>query len=133
MPPNHVWSRLLARWKKNDAESDYVTFKPEIAEINYGENPISGVSEVEKLLEASRAGLANVRHRTLIIAADRDRLVDARGAAKIFGKIGSRDKELVTVSSLNHNIIYGHQGRRVREMIASFVKHCKRDDKVSPG
>ena len=125
MPPYDIWNRLLSRWKKGASQNDFVEFAPEMTDLNYCRNPISGVNEVDMLLDRSRTGLEKLSHRILIINADRDQVVNSRGGRRIFECIGSRDKELVTISSDRHNIINGPDSERVRTVISSFVKNCR--------
>ena len=124
MPPIHIWNRLLARWKGNAMSEEFVTFEPEIKELNYCRNPIAGVIEVGKLLDACKAGLAKQCHRTLIVSADRDQVVGDSSGRELFSHLGSEDKEHLIISSPRHNLIYGPEGGRTRTVISSFIRDC---------
>ncbi len=124
MPPIDIWNRLLARWKGNTMSEEFVAFEPEIKEVNYSRNPIAGVIEVGKLLDACKTGLANQHHRTLIVSADQDQIVGDSCSQELFSHLGSRDKEHLVISSSRHNIIYGPEGRRTRTFISSFIQDC---------
>lgn len=124
MPPMHIWNRLLARWKGNSMSEEFVEFKPEIKEVNYSRNPVAGVIEVGKLLDACKAQLANQHHRTLVISADQDQVVGGSCSQELFSQLGSKEKEHLIISSPRHNIIYGPEGDRARAVISSFIRDC---------
>ncbi len=124
MPPLQIWNRLLSRWKGNSKTSEFVEFRPEVKEINYSRNPVAGVVEVGKLLDACRAKLPKQLHRTLIVSSDRDQVVGERCGQELFSRLGSEDKEHMIISSRRHNVIYGPEGARVRMMISSFIRDC---------
>lgn len=122
MPATHVWNRLLSRWKGNQMSEEFVEFEPENPEINFHRNPVAGVNEVGKLLEACKERLPHLRHPILTISADRDQVIGHQSGREVYDLLGSRHKEMVTISSERHNIIYGPDAGRVRELIAAFIR-----------
>ena len=122
MPPQQIWNRLLSRLRGNAKKNEFVEFKPEFKEINYSRNPVAGVIEVGKLLDACKAKLAKQCHRTLIVSSDRDQVVGERCGQELFSRLGSEDKEHLTISGGRHNLIYGPEGARVRMMISAFLR-----------
>ena len=78
MPAIDIWNRILSRWKKGAFKNEFVEFEPEMADINYYRNPISGVNEVDGLLEKTRDGLEKLSQPILIVTADRDQVVSSR-------------------------------------------------------
>ena len=126
MPPIHIWDKLLARLKGSSRRKEFVEFEPEIGSINYRMNPVAGVLEVGKLLTACKDALPDLHHRSLVISADQDQVVGPTCGTELFSQIGSRDKAHLLLSSEQHNIIYGPDGRRARKAIASFIRDCQK-------
>ena len=124
MPPLQIWNRLLTRWRGNSTNEEFVAFKPEVKELNYSRNPVAGVVEVGKLLDACKTALPKQLHRTLIVSSNRDQVVGERCGQELFLRLGAEDKEHLIVSGQRHNIIHGREGERVRMMIAAFAMDC---------
>jgi esterase/lipase len=125
MPASHIWNRLLARWKGNRDTQEFVEFKPEISAINYDRNPVAGVNQVNTLLDAARDRLGEMLHPALIVCASDDQVVAPEAGEKIYSRIASSSRELVVISSKNHNIIYDEQSAeatRVQGIIGSFIR-----------
>ncbi len=121
MPSGDIWNRLLARLKGNRGNNQFVDFEPENRAINYIRNPVAGVNEVGKLLEKCREQLPRIHHPALIISTDRDQVIGSESGQEVFGRLGSREKELVTLSTEKHNIIYGVGSERAQNSIVSFL------------
>jgi len=124
MPPIDIWNRLLARWKGGLKNQEFVAFEPEEMGINYNRNPVAGVYQVGELLDACRDRLPHLIHKSLVIAADQDQVIGNRAAQNVYSKIESAHKELAVISSRRHNIIFGPEGKRAREILCSFIADC---------
>lgn len=124
MPPNHVWKKLLARWKGNLMSKEFVAFEPENSEINYRRNPVAGVNEVGELLQACKERLPKLNHPVLIIYADRDQVVNPQSGQEIYDHLGTRNKTLVTIASEKHNVLYGPGTSKIYHAISAFIREC---------
>jgi esterase/lipase/1-acyl-sn-glycerol-3-phosphate acyltransferase len=126
MPSVDIWNRLMARLKGNSKSDEFVEFEPENRAINYYRNPVAGVNEVGKLLETCREQLSNLHHPALVMSADRDQVIGSHGGQEVYDRLGSREKEIITVSSEKHNIIYGIDSERAQNIIVSFLTSRRR-------
>ncbi len=120
-----VWNRIMERVSRDGAKKEFVENSPENPHINYVRNPVSGVAEIERLMEAVESRLPDLRIPALVVQSQRDPVVDPRGSEKIFKLIGSDDKVCIRFNFQRHGILFGEGAERVHRAVADFVAHCK--------
>lgn len=90
--------------------------------INYSRNPISGVREIERLMNALEPKLPDLKMPALIVQSHRDPVVDPKGSRKIFELIGTSEKEYILFNFDRHGILLGDGAVKVYKSIGEFVK-----------
>ncbi len=58
----------------------------------------------------------------LLVLADKDPVVDEKGAKRFFEKIGSEDKQYLLFHFARHGIIRGEGANKVHRAIVQFIK-----------
>ena len=121
-PAVDMWNRLMERARQAGAKKEFLENKPENPHINYLRNPISGVVEVERLMDELEPRLAGLILPVLVIQSRGDPVVDPRGSRKIFELIGSADKEYLLFNFDRHGILLGEGAQKVHKAIGEFIK-----------
>ena len=117
-----MWNRIMERAHQVGAKKEFVENKPENPHINYLRNPISGVVELERLMDDLEPNLADLNVPSLVVQSKEDPVVDPKGSRKIFDLIGSKDKEYVLFNFERHGILLGDGAERVYRTIGQFLK-----------
>jgi esterase/lipase len=120
-PAVDMWNRLMQKAHRHAPKKEFVENKPENAHINYIRNPISGVVEVDRLMDDLEPRLANIRVPTLVVQSSGDPVVEPEGSRKIFELIGSSEKEYVLFHFERHGILLGEGAQKVHESIGNFI------------
>lgn len=120
-PAMDMWNRLVGRLRPKMAKQ-FIENDPENPDINYFRNPISGVSELEKLMDQVTEAAPAVDLPVLLVLADNDPVVDEKGAKRFFEKLGSENKQYMLFHFDRHGIIRGQGARRVHQTIGQFVE-----------
>ena len=120
-PAVDMWNRIMERTRQVGAKKEFVQNKPENPHINYLRNPISGVVELERLMDDLETKLPGLRIPALVVQSRLDPVVDPRGSKKIFDLIGSQNKEYVLFNFERHGILLGEGSHRVHKAIGEFV------------
>ncbi len=118
-----TWNHLMDKIGKGVAKKEFVNNTPENPHINYFRNPISGVSEIEKLMESLYPLLENITVPALIAQSENDPVVNPKGSRKIFKRLGSVDKRYTLFNFDRHGILLGQGSDRVYRTIAEFIDH----------
>ena len=113
VPAVDVWNRLMKKVRLNEIRMEYVDNHPEHPHINYLRNPIAGVRELERLMDIVEPRLAAIQAPTLVIQADGDPVVNPKGSQKVFDRLGSIDKQYVSVNFDRHGITMGERAGEV--------------------
>jgi esterase/lipase/1-acyl-sn-glycerol-3-phosphate acyltransferase len=121
-PAVDMWNRIMDRTYKDGPKKEFVENKPENPHINYFRNPISGVREIERLMDDLEPKLPNLNMPALIVQSRRDPVVNPKSSKKIFEQIGSRDKEYILFNFDRHGILLGEGAHKVYQVIGEFVK-----------
>ena len=121
-PAVDMWNRLMERARQVGAKKEFVENKPENPHINYSRNPISGVVEVDRLMDELEPQLTDLKVPALVIQSRGDPVVDPRGSRKIFELIGSTDKEYLVFNFDRHGILLGEGAEKVHRAIGEFIK-----------
>ena len=121
-PAVDMWNKIMDRAYKVGPKKEFVENKPENPHINYLRNPISGVREIERLMDHLEPRLPSLDIPTLIVQSRRDPVVDPKGSRKIFELIGTEDKEYILFNFDRHGILLGKGAQKVYKAIGEFVK-----------
>jgi esterase/lipase/1-acyl-sn-glycerol-3-phosphate acyltransferase len=124
-PAVDMWNRLMERARQVGAKKEYVENKPENPHINYLRNPISGVVEVDRLMDALEPQLPDLNVPSLVIQSRGDPVVDPKGSRQIFELIGTSEKEYLLFNFDRHGILMGEGSQKVHKSIAEFIKRFK--------
>jgi esterase/lipase len=111
----------MERARQAGAKKEFVENNPENPHINYLRNPISGVVEVERLMDDLEPRLADLNVPALVVQSRGDPVVDPRGSREIFEMIGSADKEYLLFNFDRHGILLGEGAERVHRSIGEFI------------
>ncbi|MBW2515744.1 MAG: alpha/beta hydrolase, partial [Deltaproteobacteria bacterium] len=95
--------------------------KPENAHINYIRNPISGVVEIDRLMDDLEPRLADIKVPALVVQSSGDPVVEPKGSRKIFELIGTSEKEYVLFNFDRHGILLGEGAHKVHGSIGNFI------------
>lgn len=121
-PAVDMWNRIMDRTYKVGPQKQFVENEPENPHINYLRNPIAGVREIERLMNALAPKLPNLKMPALIVQSRRDPVVDPKGSRKIFELIGTNEKEYILFNFDRHGILLGDGADKVYNAIGAFVK-----------
>jgi esterase/lipase/1-acyl-sn-glycerol-3-phosphate acyltransferase len=122
VPAVDVWNRLMKRMQLNGAKMEFVENHPENPHINYLRNPISGIRELERLMEFLEPKLPGVASPTLVIQSHGDPVVNPKGSRRLFDLLGSGQKEYVLFNFNRHGILLGEGADRVHRTISAFIE-----------
>jgi esterase/lipase len=121
-PAVDMWNRLMQRARQVGAKKEFVENKPENPHINYLRNPITGVVEVDRLMDDLEPKLPELKVPSLVVQSRGDPVVDPKGSRKIFELIGSIDKEYLLFNIERHGILLGDGAQKVHKAIGEFMK-----------
>ncbi len=116
-----IWNRIMDKANRPGPKMEFVENRPENPHINYFRNPISGVREIERLMDDLEPRLERIAVPALILQASEDPIVDPRGSRKTFDRIGSPDKQYILFSFKRHGILLGEGCDRVYRAIGDFL------------
>lgn len=123
VPAVDAWNRLMKKIRLEGAQKEFVENNPENPQINYLRNPISGVMELERLMEALEPELPGLNMPALIVQSQGDPVVNPEGSKKVFEMLGSKDKEYILLNFDRHGILLGDGAQRVHKVIGDFIGH----------
>lgn len=125
-PVVDTWNKFLSFLKiKKIGRLDFIPNHPDNPDINYLRNPVSGIHQMEMLMDLVEKRLADITIPVLIMQGAGDKTVDPKGAFEIFMKIPSEKKEFTMVHSKSHGITRGEEGRVVARRVAAFLQDYK--------
>ncbi len=122
-PAVDMWNRIMKKVRLEEAQKEFVENTPENPHINYLRNPISGVRELERLMDFLEPKLNQILVPTLVVQSANDPVVDPRGSERIFKLIGAVDKQYVLFNFDRHGILLGDGSERVHRTIGDFIEH----------
>ena len=117
-----VWNRLMDIFPGEGAKKEYVVNNPENPHINYLRNPISGVRELERLMDRLEPRLPDIKVPALVLQSDGDPVVHPKGSKRIFDQLGSEDKQYLLFNFDRHGILLGEGSERVHRVIWHFIR-----------
>ena len=122
VPAVDTWNKLLKKFKIKRGSMEFIPNHPDNPEINYQRNPVSGVHQMEMLMQQVGDSLNEIKIPALVMQGSGDPTVDPEGALEIFKKITSVQKELTLVYSENHGIVRGEGADVVHRRVERFLK-----------
>ena len=125
VPAVDTWNWIMNVVRLDEAKKKFVDNHPENPHINYLRNPVSGVRELERLMDVLEAILPKIKIPTLVVQSNKDPVVDPKGAERIFRLLGAEDKKLVMYNFPRHGILLGEGAHRVHRTIGQFIDHLK--------
>ncbi len=121
VPAVDAWNRLMSRVRFDEARKEFVENHPENPHINYLRNPISGVRELERLMDYIEPKLPGIEVPALVIQSHRDPVVSPKGSKIIFERLGSTQKSYILFNFDRHGILLGNGAEKVHRAIWDFV------------
>jgi esterase/lipase len=122
VPAVDVWNNLMRRMKINSMAMEFVENNPEHPHINYTRNPISGIRELERLMEKVKDRLEDIKIPAFVVQGNRDPIVNPEGSRQLFERLGSKDKIYELLDFDRHGIIMDEGSNEVHKIIGEFVK-----------
>ncbi|GBC61080.1 glycerol acyltransferase [Desulfonema ishimotonii] len=117
-----IWARLVDKVRGGEGiREEFIENLPENPHISYSRNPVSGIREVELLIDALEPKLSRIRIPALVIHSRRDPVADWQGSRRIFEMIGSEEKQYVLFNFDRHSILSGRGAHRVHRTIDDFI------------
>lgn len=125
VPAVDVWNRVMKKVRLNGATKEFVENQPENPHINYFRNPVSGVLELERLMDAVAYKLPDIRMPSFVVQALGDPVVRPSGSKRAFDHIGSEDKSYLLFNFDHHGILMGEGSAKVYKAIWNFIKELR--------
>jgi len=120
-PAVDIWNRIMDKAYGGGPKMEFVENKPENPHINYLRNPISGVREIERLMDNLEPKLPDLKMPALIVQSRRDPVVEPKGSRKIFERLGTENKEYHLFNFDRHGILLGDGSQIVHRAIGEFI------------
>jgi esterase/lipase len=117
-----TWNKLMERVHLDDARMEFVENQPEHPDINYLRNPVSGVRELERLMDYIEPKLADITAPALVIQSQEDPVVNPKGSERVFQLLGTEAKQYLLFNYKRHGILRGPGSDRVFRAIATFIE-----------
>jgi len=117
----------MKRVQLDGIKKEFVENRPENPHINYARNPIAGVLELERLMEALESKLPGIKLPALVIQSASDPIVDPKGSRRLYERLGSENKRYELFSFRRHGILLGEGARQVHQSIGIFVRGLRGD------
>jgi esterase/lipase/1-acyl-sn-glycerol-3-phosphate acyltransferase len=124
-PALDAWNRLMDKYAGGTAKKEFVENHPENPHINYHRNPIAGVRELERLMEAMAPLLPKIEIPALVVQSEGDPVVNPKGSKKIFQRLGSKNKKYSLFNFDRHGILLGEGAESVYAAIGAFIDKLK--------
>ncbi len=116
-----AWNTMLTKMNVNKWKMEFVENDPENKHINYVRNPVRGGYELEMLMRFVEKRLQDVTAPSLIIQASDDPVVDPVSGCEIFNKLGTNEKQFLTVNANHHGILRGQGADEVNTKVLEFL------------
>jgi esterase/lipase len=121
VPAMDMWNRLMRRVHSNGARREFIVNEPENPHINYTRNPVSGIHELERLMDHVETRLGEVQIPAVVVQSAADPVVDPRGSRRVFDKLGSAEKKYILFNLSRHGILLGPGCEQVYRVIGNFL------------
>jgi len=121
VPAVNLWNKLMGKVSFESAKKEFVENDPENPHINYKRNPISGLIELERLMNSVESKLSQIHIPALVVQSLRDPVVNPKGSMRIFELLSSEEKEYLLVNFERHGIINGGNSERIYNAVGDFM------------
>jgi esterase/lipase len=115
------WNKLLTTIRVQKGKMEFVNNDPENPHINYFRNPVSGVSQLERLMNVVENRLKNIVDPVLVIQGKDDPVVNPASGRDIYQKTGSRKKRFSPINADHHGILRGEEAEEVQSNVLEFL------------
>jgi esterase/lipase len=117
-----AWNKLLSKINASKGKREFITNDPENPHINYLRNPVSGINELEKLMNLVEERLKYIKDPTLVIQGSEDPVVNPVSGREILEKLGTPKKELIRIDANHHGILRGKEAQQVNAKVLEFLR-----------
>jgi esterase/lipase/1-acyl-sn-glycerol-3-phosphate acyltransferase len=121
VPAVDAWNRLMERFGREGAKKEFVENRPENPHINYSRNPVSGIRELERLMESVEPKLPSVKAPALVVQAHGDPVVSSKGSRRVYELLGSENKSYLVFNFNRHVIVTGEGAHLVHKAVGDFI------------
>jgi len=118
-----AWNKFLSKINTSKGKMEFIANDPENPHINYLRNPISGVNELEKLMNLVEDRLKYIQDPTLVIQGSNDPVVNPISGREILKKLGTPKKELIRIDANHHGILRGKEANQVNAKVLEFLRN----------
>ncbi|CCK80271.1 alpha/beta fold hydrolase [Desulfobacula toluolica] len=122
VPAIDAWNAMIKKIHLNTIAKEFIENHPENSHINYQRNPVSGIHQLEKLMEYLEPKLKTITKPTLVIQSRKDPVVNPKGTLKLFEQLGSDNKEYYIFDYDRHGILTGDDVQRIYKAIEQFIE-----------
>jgi esterase/lipase/1-acyl-sn-glycerol-3-phosphate acyltransferase len=120
------WKRMVGKVRGNtDREREFIMNTPENPFTSYRRNPVSGIREIERLMERLDTKLPDLRTPALLVHSHRDPVALPRESKRIFDLIGAEEKTYTLFNFDRHGILSGEGAHRVHRVIREFIEDLR--------
>jgi len=116
------WNTMIKKIHLTAMTKEFIENNPENPHINYFQNPIAGIHQLEKLMESLEPKLKTIRKPALVVQSRKDPVVNPKGTLKLFEGLGSETKEYYIFDYNRHGILIGEGGARIYKAIENFIR-----------
>ncbi len=121
IPAMDTWNTLMRRLRIDRGVKAFIENRPENPHINYQRNPVSGIREIDRLMDQLAPKLGKIEVPALIVQSARDPVVSPTGSRKIFERIASTEKQYRLFNFPRHGILLHEGCERVYRAIGEFL------------
>ncbi|MCE3254611.1 MAG: acyltransferase [Rickettsiaceae bacterium] len=119
----HLWNDLLDKFNIKKGHLRYVENHSENPDINYSQNYINGVEQLELLMKNCESGLDKINCPVLIIQSHNDPVVDSKSSKILLQEIPPELRSFQEIDSQKHIIVRGEEGQKLSDQIKSFISN----------
>lgn len=113
---------LIKQWPKEPEEQDDLTDPQANSRVwHYDCYPTTGANELRKLQQVVRKELGSVRAPAIVFYSTNDKMIHPEAGPFTFDKLGSADKELVTLHNSGHNLVVDSERESVFARTYGFI------------
>ena len=112
---------LVKQWPKESEERDDLNLQANSRVWHYDSYPTSGANELRKFQQVVRRELGRVRVPAIVFYSTGDKMIHPEAGPCTFEKLGSADKELVTLHNSGHNLVVDSERESIFARTYGFI------------